>query len=103
MSKKSFSTSDALEAVDFDIDGEDFVAVPPNRLPANVLIRYSEKVQEGKLYEAHQQFFAGVLEEDSAQRFEHRLNSKENPIPLALMIEVAEYLVNAYSDFSPKK
>lgn len=101
--KKSFSSSDALDKVTFDVDGEDFIASPPNRLPANVLIRYSEKVQEGKLYEAHQEFFSKVLEEDSGTRFNHRLNSSDNPITLAMMIEIAEFLINEYSDFSPKK
>lgn len=103
MSKKSFATTEALDAVEFDIDGEDFIAVPPNRLPANVLIRYSETVQEGRLYEAHKHFFAGVLTDESAERFNARLNSKENPITLPLMIEVAEFLVTEYANFAPKK
>lgn len=106
MSQKSFKTSEALENVTFDIDGEDFIAVPPNRLPANVLIRYSETVQAGKLYEAHKDFFGKVLEEESGLRFEKRLNGStddKTPVTLALMIEIAEYLITAYSDFDPKK
>lgn len=103
MAKKSFSTADALENIEFDVDGEDFLAYPPNRLPANVLIRYSEQVQEGKLYEAHQAFFDKALQPESALRFQHRLNDHEKPITLPMMIQVAEYLINEYSDFDPKK
>lgn len=103
MSKKSFKTSEALENVEFDVDGEDFIAVPPNRLPANVLIRYSEKVQEGKLYEAHRDFFNRALVEESAARFEAKLSSGDTPVTLPMMIEIAEYLISAYSDFAPKK
>lgn len=106
MSKRSFSTAEALDKIEFDVDGEDFIAVAPNRLPANVLIRYSETVQDGKLYEAHKDFFAKVLEDDSAVRFEQRLSGTDadkQPITLAMMIEIAEFLVTAYADFSPKK
>lgn len=103
---KSFKTSEALESVTFDVDGEDFIALPPNRLPANVLIRYSETVQDGKLYEAHKDFFNKVLVDDSAVRFEQRLNSGADDkvtVTLPMMIEIAEYLITAYSDFAPKK
>lgn len=106
MSKKSFSTSEALENIEFDIDGEDYVAVPPNRLPGYVLIQYSETVQAGKLYEAHKLFFNQVLVGDSKERFDARLKSGDDekaPITLAMMIEIAEYLITAYSDFAPKK
>lgn len=103
MAKKSFATSDALEAIEFDVDGDDFLAVAPNRLPAYTLIRYSEQVTDGKLYEAHKLFFNSVLTGDSAERFDARLNDRDKPITLPMMIEIAQYLIEAYSDFNPKK
>lgn len=98
--KKIFKIAEAQEPLEFEIDGDTFVAAPPNRLPGNVLISYVEEIQAGKVYQGHKNFFAKALVPESAVRFEERLNSPENPIPLQQMIEVAEWLTTEYSAFT---
>lgn len=98
--KKMFKISAAQEPLEFQIDDDSFTAIAPNRLPGNVLIAYVEDVQEGRVYLGHRNFFARALLPESAERFEERLNSVENPIPLQQMIEVAEWLTTEYSSFT---
>lgn len=94
---KTFEVSDFQEPMEFQVGKDVFRAIAPERLPGNVLIRYSETVSAGKLYEAHQVFFARCLEKESADLFAHRLDSKENPITLTVMAQVAEWLMGQYS------
>lgn len=94
---KEFKVAEAADLIEFKIGSDVFKAIAPERLPGNVLIRYAETVQAGKLYEAHQVFFTRALDKESAELFNHRLDSKENPIPLNTMAEVAEWLVEQYS------
>lgn len=98
--KKVFKISEALAPLEFEIDGDSFVAIAPNRLPGNVLISYVEDVQEGRVYKGHKDFFAKALVPESAERFAGRLDSVENPIPLQQLIEVAEWLTGEYSAFT---
>jgi len=98
--KKIFKTAVAQEPLEFELDGETFIAIAPNRLPGNVLISYVEDVTEGKVYVGHKKFFEKALVKDSAEKFAERLDSNENPINLQQMIEVAEWLVNEYSAFT---
>lgn len=98
--KKVFKIAEALEPLEFEIDKDSFVAIAPNRLPGNVLISYVEDVQGGRVYKGHKDFFAKALVPESAERFAERLDSVENPIPLQQMIEVAEWLTEAYSNFT---
>jgi hypothetical protein len=95
---KKFEISSASEMIEFQVGDDIFKATPPDRLPGNVLIRYAEQVNAGKLYEAHQIFFARVLDKESSELFSHRLDSKENPITLSVMAQVAEYLMEMYSN-----
>lgn len=100
MAKKVFKLAAAQDPLEFEIDGDSFVAAPPNRLPGNVLIAYVEDVQAGLVYQGHKNFFAKALIPESATRFEERLNSAEKPIPLEQMIEIAEWLTAEYSAFT---
>lgn len=102
-SPKQFKVSDAVEPVEFQVGDETFYALAPDALPANILIRYTEMVQDGKLYDAHKTFFGRALVKESADRFIHRLDSTETPITLSVMVQVAEWLVEIYSNFNPKK
>lgn len=95
---KEFSVADTANLIEFKIGSDVFRAIAPERLPGNVLIRYAEQVQAGKLYEAHQSFFSRALDKESAELFNHRLDSKENPITLKAMADVAEWLVGMYSN-----
>jgi hypothetical protein len=94
---KKFTVADTVEPLEFEIGEDKFKAIAPERLPGNVLIRYAEQVSQGKLYEAHQIFFARCLEKESAELFAFRMDSKENPINLGVMAQVAEWLVEQYS------
>lgn len=96
---KEFQVSEASEPIQFKIGDDVFTAKPAAKLPGNVLIRYSEQVQAGKLHEAHQQFFARALDKDSADLFAFRLDSSENPINLETMTQVAIWLMEQYSNF----
>jgi hypothetical protein len=90
---KEFKLSEEKEPVPFKIGTDIFHAVPPGRLPANVQIRYAEHVGDGKLYEAHRRFFRDALEDASVERFMERLDSKEEPITLHVMAQVANWLL----------
>lgn len=90
---KTFKQSGSTEEVEFSIDDEVYKAVPPRSLPATALIRYAETVAEGKLFAAHERFFADALTEDSYKIFYDRLDSGQNPINITTMIEVASWLV----------
>jgi hypothetical protein len=96
---KRFEVATNAEPIEFSVGDDVFKAVAPERLPGNILIRYAEKVSAGRLYEAHQEFFARCLEKESAELFAFRLDSKENPINLSVMAQVAEYLTEMYSNF----
>lgn len=98
--KKIFKAAAAQEPLEFEIDGDNFVAIAPNRLPGNVLIAYVEDVQEGRVYQGHKNLFDKSLLPESAVRFNERLNSVENPINLQQMIEVAEWLTQEYAAFT---
>lgn len=98
--KKIFKMAAAQEPLEFELEGESYTAIAPNRLPGNVLINYVEEVSEGKVYVGHKHFFEKALVPESAERFLKGLDSTEAPIPLQQMIEVAEWLVNEYSAFT---
>jgi hypothetical protein len=100
MAKKVFKIAAALDPLEFEIDGDTFTAIAPNRLPGNVLIEYVENIQSGKVYQGHKEFFERALLPESAERFNSRLNDPANPIPLQQMIEVAEWLTVEYSAFT---
>lgn len=97
MTIKKFEVARTADPLEFQVGDDTFKAIAPERLPGNVLIRYAEAVNAGKLYEAHQQFFARCLEKESAELFAFRMDSKENPINLSVMAQVAEWLTEQYS------
>lgn len=97
---KEFTVAETGEPISFKIGKDVFKAVPAERLPGNIIIRYAEQVNEGKLYIANKTFFNRVLEDESSELFHHRLDSKENPITLEVMTQVVEYLVEKYSNLS---
>jgi hypothetical protein len=90
---KEFLTSERDEPTKFKVDDDVFVAVAPNKLPANVLISYAETMAIGRVRSAHIRLFADVLEEDSHKVFAERMNSTENPVTLTMMADVANWLV----------
>lgn len=96
---KKFHVTNNLEHVEFQIGNDTFKALPKGRLPGNILMRYSEQIQDGKLYEAHKVFFGRVLDKESAELFNHRLDSTEDPIDIMTMAEVAQWLIEQYSTF----
>lgn len=95
---KTFKVSDNKDMIEFQVGDDVFKALSPDRLPGNVIVRYVEQVQNGKMYEAHSTFFARALDKESAELFVHRLDSKENPINLSTMVQVAEWLMEQYSN-----
>lgn len=99
---KTFKVANATEPLEFQIGDDVFTAIPANRLPGYVLIKYVELVQEGKIYKAHQELFAKALVAESSKLFLDRLDSIENPITLEQMVEVAEWLTEEYSAFTTK-
>lgn len=97
---KEFTVSSGMEKIQFKVGDDLFVAVAPDRLPGNVLIRYAEKAQAGKLYEGNLEFFNYALEDESAALFKNRLDSKDNPITLDVMTQVVEWLVEQYANLN---
>src|SRR5688572_2121658 len=94
---KTFTSGSVVPVIEFKLDEETYTALPANKVPAFTLIRYSEDVSKGKLLEAHKDLFEKTLTGENAKDFLGRLEGGENPINLELMINIAEYLVEAYS------
>lgn len=90
---KSFSIGAVSEAVKFTIDEEEFEAIPANRLPAGALAKYFTAINENKLFDAQDAFFAAVLVAESYKRFTDRLNSSETPITISLLGEISAWLL----------
>ncbi len=93
MSKKTFNVTKTEEPITFDVDGEEFEAIPADRLPAGALASYFQHINDGNLFKAHDSFFEVVLTEDSYKRFNERLNSKENPITVSVLGDIAAWLL----------
>jgi len=93
MTKKTFNVTKTEEPITFDVDGEEFEALPADRLPAGALAAYFQHINEGNLFKAHDAFFETVLTEDSYKRFNERLNSKDNPITINILGEIASWLL----------
>lgn len=100
---KKFSVAAAQSPVEFQVGTDTFYALAPDSVPANILIRYTELIEDNKLFEAHKTFFNRVLVGESADQFIHRMDSTDNPINLAVMIQVAEWLIEMYAAFDVKK
>lgn len=90
---KTFNVSTVIEPVTFNIDDDEFEALPANRLPAGVLVKYFQKINESQLFDANDEFFKSVLTEESAKLFIDRISSTEKPITIAVMGEVASWLI----------
>lgn len=93
MTKKTFNVTKTEVPIVFDVDGEEFEALPADRLPAGALATYFEHINDGNLFKAHDAFFETVLTEDSYKRFNVRLNSKENPITVSVLGDIAAWLL----------
>lgn len=90
---KTFSIGAISEAVKFMVDGDEFEAIPANRLPAGVVARYFQKINDSRIFDAHEDFFNAVLTPDSAKLFMIRMESVENPITTAAMGDIASWLL----------
>jgi hypothetical protein len=93
MSKKTFNVTKTAEPITFDIDGEEFEAIPSDRLPAGALATYFQHINDGNLFKAHDSFFEVVLTDDSYKRFNSRLNDKDNPITVSVLGDIAAWLL----------
>lgn len=93
MTKKTFNVTKTEEPITFDVDGEEFEAIPADRLPAGALADYFQHINEGNLFKAHDAFFETVLTEDSYKRFDARLNDKVNPITISVLGDIASWLL----------
>lgn len=93
MTKKTFNVTKTEEPITFTVNGEDFEAIPADRLPAGALATYFQHINDGNLFKAHDSFFETVLTEDSYKRFNDRLNDKENPITVGVLGDIAAWLL----------
>lgn len=93
MSKKTFNVTNTEAPITFDVNGEEFEAIPADRLPAGALATYFQNINDGNLFKAHDAFFETVLNKDSYTRFNSRLNDKENPITVSVLGDIAAWLL----------
>ena len=93
MSKKTFNVTKTEEPITFNVDEDEFEAIPADRLPAGALATYFQLINEGNLFKAQDAFFETVLTEDSYKRFNDRLNSKDNPITVQVLGDIAAWLL----------
>ena len=90
---KAFSTGIVGEPVTFEIDDDEFEAIPVNKLPAGALAKYFSLINDNKLFDAQEYFFVRVLTEESFKVFKDRLESTEKPITISVMGDVAAWLL----------
>lgn len=90
---KSFDIGTIAEPVKFTVDGDEFEAIPSNRLPAGALAKYFTAINNNNLFEAQALFFAAVLTVESYKRFDDRLNSTEHPITIGILGDIAAWLL----------
>lgn len=90
---KAFNIGKVSEPVTFTIDGDEFEAIPSNRLPAGSLAKYFAAINNNSIFEAQDLFFKAVLVEASYKVFNDRLNSTENPIPFSVLTDIASWLL----------
>lgn len=93
VTKKTFNVTKTDEPITFDVDGEEFEALPADRLPAGALADYFQHINDGNLFKAHDAFFKTVLTDDSYTRFNTRLHSTENPITVNVLGDIASWLL----------
>lgn len=93
MSKKTFNVVKTGEPITFDIDGDEYEAIPAHRLPAGALATYFQNINEGNLFKAHDEFFKTVLVEDSYKRFNDRINGGDEPITISVLGDIAAWLL----------
>lgn len=93
--KKIFNSNLELvePSIEFEIDGDQFTAIPASRLPGGALDRYFKAVSAGDIFEAHHDFFQVVLDKKSYDLFVERFNSTERPITLQMLGEVSGWLL----------
>lgn len=93
VSKKTFNVTKTDEPITFAVDEDEFEAIPADRLPAGSLADYFQNINEGNLFKAHDSFFSAILTEDSYTRFNERLHSKEKPITVQILGDIAAWLL----------
>jgi hypothetical protein len=90
---KTFNIGVVTEPVRFNIDEDEYEAIPANRLPAGSLAKYFEAINDNRLFEGQELFFKAVLTETSYKLYEDRINSTEKPITLGVLGEVSSWLL----------
>lgn len=93
VTKKTFNVTKTDEPITFAVDEDEFEAIPADRLPAGSLADYFQNINEGNLFKAHDSFFSAILTEDSYKRFNDRLHSKESPITVQVLGDIAAWLL----------
>lgn len=91
--RKQFSIGTISDPVFFNIDDDEFEAIPANRLPAGALAKYFAAINDSRVFDAHEFFFTSVLTEESYKLFEERLHSAEKPITIGIMGDIAAWLL----------
>jgi len=91
--RKTFNVTKTDAPITFNVDEDEFEAIPADRLPAGALATYFQHINDGDLFKAHDSFFETVLTEESYTLFDERLNSKENPITVGVLGDIAAWLL----------
>lgn len=92
---KDFNTVQT-EVIEFTVDGEKYTALPASKLPSGTVIKYLNE-STGSPIESLLEFLTVVLDEDSAERFQARVDGEtDNPIPFGLLAEIAGWIVGEY-------
>ena len=96
MTMKTFTSKPQAEPVTFNIDEDEFEAIPSNQLPGGVVNEYFKKVSKGEVFEAHEELFKFVLTEESYKIFQERYTTKnDKPITITMLGEVAAWLLGS--------
>ena len=101
--RKTFQTArDDADVVPFDIDGEEFIAVGPQRLPPGVMIDIAGAETSKDIMvkmAAFGGFFDGVLLPESAERFAARMRDPERTIDWDTLGDIVVWLIEeVYTD-----
>lgn len=94
---RSFSTTVDKEPITFDVDGEEFTAVPD--LPGGVLLDIAQTLMKRDFsIEGLNSFFNAAIVPDDHERFAKMIRKEAGP-GLDVLVDITKFLVEEYTGF----
>lgn len=98
---RSFSTGVEKDPITFDVDGEEFTAVPD--IPGGVLLDIAGVLMSGDFsIDGLNSFFNAAIVEGDHERFAKMIRKEAGP-GLAVLVDIVKFLVEEYTGFPTLK